>query len=836
MEKKDFYDPYRSQRTQKRQKKEFGFEDLIEETTPTPQANHNLRELRFECLKKFFSENNRLTRMKTRIQNTDRLAMCIEQNFKKVFGIKHLLASRPSLRHKNFLSTSLLKKTLVDFNYAMRVFKNGDIIFNCSSSWGQDQLQKLLNSLAEFLELLYKNFEVDSGNPLQKEKKRFAEILFQNQMEIWRDLHCFLFDIVPFFLGLRAKHPFSKQSIIRAFFLLNRNYLQLDQVLVSPLNEEKDFQSIYYPLLYVSKNHSCYFLYVSKMLESYKHYCYLKNTHFNWVKGLTQNTFFGADPEFFEINLIQKVANYLERCFALSKGNSELANFTHSLDIIKDSFKQHFFAELLYQKDLCFKLFSMVSSMKNEQKSFLSNFFSFVTSFSMTQDENHRAKGIFFSKLEALNSSSTKKKSKGLIKSLVGLFKSKGSRTSINEDPKSTQNDTEIHQTLNLLDSISPEVPDFKKKKNCVFNLLSLYFWIIDEGQVDPKNENLLLPLVIDLFDFLHQKIGPKIFNGALTKQGQFPCPYSLPTLLNRVSSPDFLVASLVSGFKTFSFSDQLAYRLLLTRYYFDCLNNSNNESISFANKISCHAQFKRIFFVKFSEILRKPKEFTQLNSHLHLQLFIVLFESIISAVDFLESSYDFLQTCGVTDNILISLFNNLLSFVIKTKDKHYLKNGALSNMNPVQVGFDSFDKFLCKIVGRLMEGVYFMESNGVKVGLISDVEGAFENLMLENIREPSVEFISQEFIMDFYFLFSFQHRFLYMIRSLKRSPQEMGMGMPILRDIRRSHIVEDGLTLFTEMKGTAFTYTITARQNDEHFGPSDDRFRGRVRQPGIRD
>jgi hypothetical protein len=155
-----------------------------------------------------------------------------------------------------------------------------------------------------------------------------------------------------------------------------------------------------------------------------------------------------------------------------------------------------------------------------------------------------------------------------------------------------------------------------------------------------------------------------------------------------------------------------------------------------------------------------------------------------------------------VTDNILISLFGSLLSYTIKIKDKHYLKNGALTTANPVQVGFDSFDKFLCKIVAKLMEGIYFMESKGSRVNLISDVEGAFEAGMLQNIRDPSIEFYSQEFIMDYYFLFSFQNRFLYMIRCMKIKYQNNFGHHPIVRNIRRSHIVEDGLSLFGEIKG----------------------------------
>jgi hypothetical protein len=116
-------------------------------------------------------------------------------------------------------------------------------------------------------------------------------------------------------------------------------------------------------------------------------------------------------------------------------------------------------------------------------------------------------------------------------------------------------------------------------------------------------------------------------------------------------------------------------------------------------------------------------------------------------------------------------------------------------------MGYDTYNKYLCKTISSILETVYYMESRGKRVNLMENIEGAFESKIQQNINDLSFEAISQEFIMDFYFLFSFQSRFLYMNKCLNNSNNFMNSA-PIKREIRRTHIVEDGLALFGELKG----------------------------------
>ena len=149
MDDKEFYDPYASQRKKanNNNNKKFNFQSMIEESKTNLKSNENVKELRMNLLLNFFKENNRFEKMKSRIKNTHNITQMIEQNYKIIFGIKHLVSKNNKLTDKNFFSLKILKTILSNFKNISESFKTKSIIFNFKSQINSDLFKKVLQSL-----------------------------------------------------------------------------------------------------------------------------------------------------------------------------------------------------------------------------------------------------------------------------------------------------------------------------------------------------------------------------------------------------------------------------------------------------------------------------------------------------------------------------------------------------------------------------------------------------------------------------------------------------------------------------------------------------------------
>lgn len=795
MDQKEFYDPYASRR-KKNQKPTFGFDQIIGDKKEKTKTSKNIKELHMQYLLKFFQENNRFARIKSRVQNTIQLEELLAQNYKKIFGIKHLVSRSSQLQQKNFLSTALLGSILTNFETIREHFDSREIIFNTKAKRPLKTLEKLFASLREFAELLIINFRADFDNRFQPEKKSFFEFLHSNSQSVWGLLHKFILDVLPFFSRFARHAKLSVGSLIQSSLMLDRSILRLTTLFIdaSHLRVEHAHRANV-ELVYLNEHGSNFFILISAMMGVSKNLATSLRKHGVLLAGLLQKHPLGYDAKHFEIDLIRRAVHYLSVAVELCHARRMFRNFRVSLSVFKDNFEKHYFFDMLHRNKFAFELHEFISAHNDPQtRSMLASFFEFSLNFDFgaQQDSAHKP-----APLEPARPSSSKKP--GFFKSLYSMFRGRSSPTRESADSLPGNEP----RPLDFGSELTTTKLDFNARKNCVFNLISVYFWLMDRSVFPEKRLRGLIPKLGAIFDFLRKRIGPKIYFAAYMGQVGHPFVYSVPNILKKISSPDFIISSMLTDFSENCPRDYLSCHLLLSKYYFDSLNKVTSDSINFANQVSLDAQFKRVFFAKFSRILQTPKDFLKLESSMHLQFFLVLFESVVSTVEFLESSYDFLRSNGVCDSVLVSLFSCLLSFIIKVKDKHYFKNGALSSSNPVQVGFASFQRFVCKTAARVMETIYYMQSKDGPVRLISDVDGAFEASIQQNISDLSFESISQEFIMDFYFLFSFQNRFLYMTRCLgSRNNGQLFNSMPQMREIRRTHIVEDGLQLFREMKG----------------------------------
>lgn len=100
------------------------------------------------------------------------------------------------------------------------------------------------------------------------------------------------------------------------------------------------------------------------------------------------------------------------------------------------------------------------------------------------------------------------------------------------------------------------------------------------------------------------------------------------------------------------------------------------------------------------------------------------------------------------------------------------------------------------------MEFVFYLKSKGKRISNLEHMQGPLSNLLIASINEPSIEFLSEEFLKDFYFLFPFQERYTYFLNVNRSNFQNHhGFGNQKLRVVvNRESLVGDGLSVFEDM------------------------------------
>ena len=107
------------------------------------------------------------------------------------------------------------------------------------------------------------------------------------------------------------------------------------------------------------------------------------------------------------------------------------------------------------------------------------------------------------------------------------------------------------------------------------------------------------------------------------------------------------------------------------------------------------------------------------------------------------------------------------------------------------------------------MEFIFFLEHEGKRVTSLENMQGPLSNLLIASINGPSIEFLSEEFLKDFYFLFPFQERYAY-FQNVNRSTiqHHMGFGEDKIRVVvNRESMVGDGLAVFEDMISKFFNF-----------------------------